>query len=233
VVVDGQTLPVVDADARVAQVLGELGVTLNPLDRVSVVQGQSGRVQVVVNRVVVQDVTSTQEVAFASTTQQDASRYTDQKRTLTAGVPGVRTIVERVTTVDGVESGRVTLSDAVTQAPVDEVLSVGTKARPVVVKPKAAPVAAATGTPVTAGGDADSLNWAALARCESGGNPTIVSSNGKYYGLYQFSVGTWQGVGGSGLPSQASADEQTARAKMLYNRSGAGQWPVCGKNLFS
>jgi len=228
---------VVDADARVAQVLGELGVTLNPLDRVSVVRTDTGRVQVVVNRIATQDVTTTQEVAFASTTQQDASRYTDQKRTLTAGVPGVRTIVERVTTIDGVESGRVTLSDAVTQAPVDEVLSVGTKARPVVVVPKkpaaSAPAPASSGTPVTAGGDADSLNWAALARCESGGNPASVSGSGKYYGLYQFSLSTWAAVGGSGLPSQASPDEQTARAKMLYNRSGAGQWPVCGKNLFS
>ena len=92
---------------------------------------------------------------------------------------------------------------------------------------------ASTGTPVTAGGDADSLNWAALAKCESGGNPTAVSSTGKYHGLYQFSVSTWQAVGGAGLPSDASAEEQTARAKMLYNRSGAGQWPHCGKNLFS
>ncbi|WP_146845930.1 resuscitation-promoting factor [Cellulomonas terrae] len=232
VLVDGTTLEVADADASVAQVLGELGVVLNALDRVSVVQGDTGRVQVVVNRVLVQDVTSTHEVAFASTTQQDATRYTDQKRTLTAGVPGVRTLVERVTTVDGVESARVAISDAVTQAPVDEVLSVGTKARPVVTK---APTtsAPATGSPVTAGGSADSLNWAALAKCESGGNPTIVSSTGKYHGLYQFSVSTWQAVGGAGLPSAASADEQTARAKMLYNRSGAGQWPHCGKYLFS
>ncbi len=235
VVVDGTTLDVPDADARVAQVLGELGVTLNPLDRVSVTHDANGRVQVIVNRVVVQDVTTTQEVPFASSTQQDASRYVDQKRTVTAGVPGVRTIVERVTTVDGVESSRVPVSDAVTQAPVDEVLSVGTKKRPVAPRPApaSAPAASTGGSPVTAGGSADSLNWAALARCESGGNPTIVSASGKYHGLYQFSVATWQAVGGSGLPSQASADEQTARAKMLYNRSGAGQWPVCGKNLFS
>ncbi|WP_315097598.1 ubiquitin-like domain-containing protein [uncultured Cellulomonas sp.] len=230
VLVDGTTLAVPDADASVAQVLGELGITLNPLDRVSVAHDATGRVQVIVNRVAVQDVTSTHEVAFASSTQQDPARYTDQKRTLTAGVPGVRTLVERVTTVDGVETGRVAVSDAVTQAPVDEVLSVGTKARPVVVKASAAP---ATGTPVTAGGDADSLNWAALARCESGGNPTIVSATGKYHGLYQFSVSTWAAVGGAGLPSQATPEEQTARAKMLYNRSGAGQWPHCGKNLFT
>ena len=55
-----------------------------------------------------QDVTTTHEVAVRVDQQQDAARYADQKRTLTAGVPGVRTVVERVTTVDGVESGRVT-----------------------------------------------------------------------------------------------------------------------------
>ena len=31
------------------------------------------------------------------------------------------------------------------------------------------------------------LNWAALARCESGGNPNAVNPAG-YYGLYQFSI---------------------------------------------
>ena len=82
-------------------------------------------------------------------------------------------------------------------------------------------------------GGADGLNWAALAQCESGGNPRIVSSNGLYHGLYQFSTSTWRSVGGAGVASQASPDEQTYRAKLLYNRSGAGQWPHCGKYLFT
>jgi uncharacterized protein YabE (DUF348 family) len=236
VLVDGQTLPVPDGVSDVATALDRLGVVLGERDTVVVRPGAPGRVSVVVSRVVVQDVTTTHELPFASVSQDDAARPVGTKAVVTEGAVGVRTVVERVTTVDGVESGRVTLSDAVTQAPVDEVLSVGTKTRPVVVPKKPAASAAApasSGTPVTAGGDADSLNWAALARCESGGNPASVSGSGKYYGLYQFSLSTWAAVGGSGLPSQASPDEQTARAKMLYNRSGAGQWPVCGKNLFS
>src|SRR5690625_1144731 len=73
--------------------------------------------------------------------------------------------------------------------------------------------------------------WAALAQCESGGDPTAVSSNGLYYGLYQFSVGTWESVGGSGLPSEASAAEQTQRAQTLQARSGWGQWPYCSAKL--
>jgi hypothetical protein len=69
---------------------------------------------------------------------------------------------------------------------------------------------------------------AAIAQCESGGNPAAVSSNGMYHGKYQFSVATWTAVGGTGLPSQAPEAEQDMRAAMLYARSGPGQWPVCG-----
>lgn len=69
----------------------------------------------------------------------------------------------------------------------------------------------------------------AIASCESGGNPKAVDSSGTYHGKYQFSVQTWQGVGGSGDPAAASEAEQDKRAAMLYARSGPGQWPVCGQ----
>ena len=69
----------------------------------------------------------------------------------------------------------------------------------------------------------DAAIWAAIAQCESGGNPSINTGNG-YYGMYQFSLPTWRSVGGSGLPSDASAEEQTMRARMLQQRSGWGQW---------
>jgi hypothetical protein len=74
------------------------------------------------------------------------------------------------------------------------------------------------------------LNWRALAGCESGGNPRAVNPAG-YYGLYQFDTGTWRGVGGSGLPSHASADEQTYRAQRLYQQRGRSPWPNCGRLL--
>ena len=40
-------------------------------------------------------------------------------------------------------------------------------------------------------------------------------------------------MGGSGLPTNASSSEQTYRAQLLYQKAGAGQWPVCGRNLFT
>lgn len=83
----------------------------------------------------------------------------------------------------------------------------------------------------TSFGSTGGLNWTGLARCESGGNPRAVSGGGRYRGLYQFDFGTWRSVGGSGDPASASPAEQTARAYALYQRSGRGPWPVCGRNL--
>lgn len=68
----------------------------------------------------------------------------------------------------------------------------------------------------------------AIASCESGGNPTAVSSDGSYRGKYQFSYETWAAVGGSGDPAAASEREQDYRAALLYAQSGSSPWPVCG-----
>ena len=68
----------------------------------------------------------------------------------------------------------------------------------------------------------------AIAACESGGDPTIVSSDGSYRGKYQFDYGTWASVGGSGDPAAAPEAEQDYRAALLYSQSGSSPWPVCG-----
>jgi len=68
----------------------------------------------------------------------------------------------------------------------------------------------------------------AIASCESGGDPTAVSSDGTYRGKYQFDYGTWESMGGSGDPAAAPEAEQDYRAALLYAASGSSPWPVCG-----
>ena len=68
----------------------------------------------------------------------------------------------------------------------------------------------------------------AIAACESGGNPATDTGNG-FYGKYQFTLETWQAVGGTGNPADASEAEQDRRATTLYARAGASPWPVCGR----
>lgn len=67
-----------------------------------------------------------------------------------------------------------------------------------------------------------------IASCESGGDPTAISSDGTYRGKFQFDYGTWESVGGTGDPAAASEAEQDYRAALLYSRSGSSPWPVCG-----
>jgi hypothetical protein len=68
----------------------------------------------------------------------------------------------------------------------------------------------------------------AIGSCESGGDPTAVSSDGSYRGKYQFDNGTWASVGGSGDPAAAPESEQDYRAALLYTQSSSNPWPMCG-----
>ena len=218
VVADGRTRQT-DGGRTLAETLDTLDIGIGEHDRVQVhrVAGGPARVTVVVQRVEVTEVTDVVAEPFGTTTEKTAELYAGQSRTVVDGVPGERTTVHRLVLVDGVEESRRLLSDAVTVAPVTAVVQEGTKAR----APRS------TGGAIALGDDV----WGALARCESGGNPTIVSSNGLYYGLYQFALSTWRGVGGVGLPTEATPAEQTMRAQMLQARSGWGQWPACAAKL--
>ncbi|MEU2350300.1 ubiquitin-like domain-containing protein [Modestobacter sp. NPDC049651] len=213
--VDGQTRVVSTTAATAADLLAEQQVTLAPTDTTSLALTQPlmNAMTLQVHRVQVSEVTVTEPIDYASVETKDDAATEGTRTVTTKGVKGQQTVTYRVTVTDGVETAREKLGQAVTKAPVDEQVSVGTKPKP------AATVAA------------DGLNWGALAKCESGGRPNAVSSSGTYRGMYQFSRSTWASVGGSGDPAAASAEEQTMRAQMLYARSGAGQWG-CGSHLF-
>jgi uncharacterized protein YabE (DUF348 family) len=217
VLVDGRTIPMDTTDSTVAQVLTDAGVTLQGQDSAAPdpsafpVDGQT----ITVERISGTQATKNEAIPFQTTTVPDPDNYVGSRITTTAGVPGVQQVTYAYLTINGVQQSPKIVGKKVTKQPSNAVVKVGTK-----------PV------PTTVAG-ADGLNWAALAKCESGGNPKSVDSSGLYYGLYQFSPSTWAGVGGSGLPSQATADEQTYRAKLLYVRDHASPWPACGHLLFS
>lgn len=90
--------------------------------------------------------------------------------------------------------------------------------------------------PIAVQAEVSRLNWAALAACESHGNPRAYNAGGPYYGLYQFSQAMWVAVGGTRTATAWPAEEQTYRAQLLYQRVGGrwqAQWPHCGARLFS
>jgi len=72
--------------------------------------------------------------------------------------------------------------------------------------------------------------WYDLAQCESGGRWDIDSGNG-YYGGLQFSLGTWESVGGSGYPHEHPAATQIEMGRRLQARQGWGAWPHCSEEL--
>ncbi|MCH9759382.1 MAG: transglycosylase family protein [Actinomycetia bacterium] len=75
---------------------------------------------------------------------------------------------------------------------------------------------------------ADSVNWDAIAECESGGNWAINTGNGHFGGL-QFKPATWTANGGVGNPAKATREEQIRVAENVLATQGIGAWPTCGK----
>lgn len=72
--------------------------------------------------------------------------------------------------------------------------------------------------------------WDDLAMCESSGNWSINTGNGFYGGL-QFTLQTWHGFGGTGMPNKASRAEQIEVAERVLAVQGWGAWPACSTKL--
>jgi hypothetical protein len=63
-----------------------------------------------------------------------------------------------------------------------------------------------------------------VIQAESGGNAQAVNSSSGAGGLYGFLPSTWQALGFSGLPQDASVSEQNAAFAKQYAQSGASAW---------
>ena len=94
------------------------------------------------------------------------------------------------------------------------------QAAPAQVQPKPAQHAASRSTGA----------WDRLALCESGGNWQANTGNG-FYGGVQFTLQSWEAVGGYGYPNNASKDDQIAKATKLQQMQGWQAWPVCSKKV--
>jgi resuscitation-promoting factor RpfB len=220
-VVGGKSQQLTTVAPTVSALLTEQHLLVSPLDELSLVPTAALRDGLVVKLVRVSErrETKTESVAFSVTRKKNSSLYKGTTKVIKKGKAGTRTAVYQLVVADG-KTRKSTLVDAtiITQ-PVTQIVEYGTKSRPV--------SASGGGSPSGTG-----LNWAALAECESGGNPKAVNPAG-YYGLYQFSLSTWHAQGGSGNPIDASSSEQTKRAQILYGKTGASSWPSCGPKLFT
>jgi peptidoglycan hydrolase-like protein with peptidoglycan-binding domain len=67
-----------------------------------------------------------------------------------------------------------------------------------------------------------------IAACESGGDPTAISPDGRYRGKYQFRRATWRAYGGTGDPAKAPEAVQDRIAAALLADQGTAPWPACG-----
>ncbi|MEV5611803.1 ubiquitin-like domain-containing protein [Streptomyces sp. NPDC052225] len=215
IMADGRRRTIRTNAASVREAVDEAGISLRGQDTTSVPQDSFPRDG---QTITVMRVTGTKEVReepipYATERTQDATLFQGTEVVTRAGEPGMRRVTYAMRTVNGVKQKPRRVRTEVVREPRTQLVKVGTKPMP------------------TSVAGADSLNWSGLAACESGGRPGATDATGTYGGLYQFDTQTWQSLGGSGRPQDASASEQTYRAKKLYVRRGASPWPHCGPRL--
>jgi resuscitation-promoting factor RpfB len=233
VTADGKTTTKTITAATVGEALRQLGVTLGKADKVNppaTAQLTSG-IRIAVERFTTKDVKRTEAIGYATTKKPSADLYADQTKVATKGAAGVRTITERRTLKDGKVVSTTQVSSVVTKQPVNAVVLVGTKKRPVAAAP--APRTTSSSSGGSSGGSSGAgLNlaraamWDSIARCESGGNWSINTGNG-YYGGLQFLTSTWLSNGGGDFASRAdlaSRAEQITVANRLYAKVGSSPW---------
>lgn len=201
---DGRERTIRTNAATVQEALDQAGITLQGQDTTSVPPTDFPRDG---QTVTVLRITGTREVReervpFETEMVKDPELFAGTEVVERVGRPGARRVTYSLRTVNGVRQTPRPIADEVVREPVAQLVRVGTRALPSSVA------------------GADGLNWAALAQCESGGRPSATDASGTYGGLYQFDVRTWQGLGGSGRPQDASGTEQTYRAKKLYVQRG-------------
>lgn len=215
IMADGRARTIRTNAATVGEVVEEAGIGLHGEDTTSVPADSFPRDG---QTITVLRVTGTREVReeaipFKVERTDDPTLFKGTEVVERPGQPGLRRVTYALRTVNGVKEKPRRVDDRLVREPRSELVKVGTKPRPTSVQ------------------GADHLNWHGLATCESGGRPGAVDPSGTYGGLYQFDTHTWHSLGGSGRPQDASAEEQTFRAKRLYVRRGSSPWPHCGTRL--
>ncbi|WP_369035432.1 ubiquitin-like domain-containing protein [Streptomyces adonidis] len=215
IMADGRARTIRTNVATVGEAVEEAGITLRGEDAISVAAASFPRDG---QTVTVLRVTGTKEVReepipYDVRRTQDMSLFKGTEVVDQAGRPGLRRVTFAVRTVNGVKGKPRRVRTEVVRQPRAQLVRVGAKPLPTSVQ------------------GADGLDWGSLAACESGGRPNAVDPSGTYGGLYQFDTQTWQSLGGAGRPQDATASEQTFRAKKLYVKRGAGPWPHCGGRL--
>ncbi|MEP6981076.1 MAG: ubiquitin-like domain-containing protein [Nakamurella sp.] len=216
----GPAITLATPATTVAALLTEQGITLGAQDTVTpaldttVADGTA----VTITRTVVADVVADEPIAQpADVTTEDPNLDRGTTAVTVQGAPGTSAVTYAVTTVNGTETARTEVGRTTSVEPIATQVSVGTKT-----------TLTRVGNQVFFNDTEFGVNWDGLAFCESTHNPKAINaypSRGlPTYGLFQFDLPTWQSVGGSGNPIDATPEEQIMRAKLLFQSRGLEPW---------
>lgn len=227
IVVDGAELKVTTKANTVAEVLVENGITLIGSDKTSVELDSLvfNNMTISVIRVSSNTITENQSIPFATIYKNDATLTKGMMKVAQEGKNGTKSVTFSLSLENGTEVSRIKLSEVITENPIEKIVLNGTKPKNVgPLWPMVQDAANKYG--VDAGRMYD------MMMCESHGDPNVIGGGGKYFGLFQYTHGTWSGTSaGAGYVGADIFDAEAqiyATAWRISNpKYGWNAWPSC------
>ena len=218
--VDGKKTTFRSFGDTVEEVLRGHKVEVGKYDRVAPGLDSKSIADIEVTHAKIRTVTELVKIPFKTDNRQTDDFAKGTKKVVRKGAEGKSEVTYKVITLAGEEIKRIELSTKVVAQAKSEVVAIGTLS---------VSRSFDRNTGAVPPGASSSVNWDAIAQCESGGNWSINTGNG-YYGGLQFAQGTWVSSGGLAYAPRAdlaTREQQIAVAEHLYATSGLGPWG-CG-----
>ena len=126
---DGKNIQLATTGRTVSDALSEANVSLSPVDKIAPDPSQtlSANLKIVVTRINIAEIAVDEDIPFQVVQKEDNTVLWKHNAVTQKGVNGTREKKYRVTYTDGKETNRVLIGTAVTQAPISEIDSIGTK----------------------------------------------------------------------------------------------------------
>ncbi|GAA1796690.1 ubiquitin-like domain-containing protein [Nostocoides veronense] len=236
VTVDGKTTRKTSTEADVKGLLALLKVKVGSKDIVAPgldTPLQDG-MKLTVTRVSTATIKKSKTIPFETIRKNDSSLYEGQTKVITTGHVGKSVNIYTSLRHDGKQIKLSYVRTEVTTKARNQVIAVGTKAKPTTPAPS---TGGSSSGGSTGGGNAGNTSgaginlanaamWDRIAMCESGGNWHINTGNG-YYGGLQFATASWLAMGGADFAPRAdlaTREQQITVANRYYAIAGLSPW---------
>lgn len=214
----------------VAEVLAEKKIKLNDLDKINydLDKELTNNIKIVIVRVKEKTVIETEPITYETERRDDPETIKGKEYIFQYGENGKKKVDYRVTYENGREVRREKIGENIIEAPVKQIVMVGT--RPIITVACGGYDSVVAPAASTYGVSGNNLCWCMGIESMYDSNRIGYGSGGPFYGLFQYQISTWyflSSLAGFGGSKWYNATAQIYTTAYSWSQGGYWRWPSC------